>query len=195
MAVAIVAPLAQETDAFLVAQAQQELPGPSEAFTILVERYRARVERRSTAILGSRSDAEDVAQDVFLSMFRALPRYEQRQPFSHWLERIVTNTCRMHLRSRRRHDRRVQALVNEELSRPQPIARPDERRDALHLCGRLSNVNRSAFVLRTAGEMPYRDIAETLGISESAAKMRVRRARAEAERIAGDCRREAAGAR
>ena len=186
MAVAIAQPLSQESDAFLVAQAQRDLPGPSEAFDLLIDRHRARVERRAAAILGTRADAEDAAQDVFLSVFRALPRYEQRQPFAHWLERIVTNTCRMHLRSRRRHDRRVQAIFNEELTRAHAPVRPEARRDALTLCGRLSDVNRRAFVLRTAQEMPYREIASELGITESAAKMRVRRARAEAERIAGE---------
>lgn len=186
MAVAVISQLSQQSDAYLVAQAQRDLPDPSEAFDILVARHRARVERRATAMLGTRPDAEDAAQDVFLSVFRALPRYVERQPFAHWLERITTNTCRMHLRSRRRYDRRIQAVVNEELAKPKTTSRPDSRRDAIYLCGRISDVNRNAFVLRTAADMPYRDIADRLGISESAAKMRVRRARVEAERIAGE---------
>jgi len=186
MAVAIISQLQQESDTFLVAQAQNDLPGESEALQILIDRYRARVERRATAILGSRNEAEDAAQDVFLSVFRALPRYVEHQPFAHWLERITTNTCRMHLRTRRRHERRLQAVVNEELSRPVARPRPDIRRDAIYLCGRLSDVNRNAFVLRTAAQMPYREIASMLGISQSAAKMRVRRARIEAARIAGE---------
>jgi len=177
---------AADPDAALVACAQRELPGPSPAFEKLVARHRARVERRAAAVLGARQDAEDAAQDVFLNVFRALPRYEQRQPFAHWLERIVTNTCRMHLRSRRRHDRRMRAVALEQLCNPPAPARPaaDARRDVARVCARLSDVNRTAFVLRAGAELPYGDIAEKLGISESAAKMRVRRAQGEALRLA-----------
>ncbi|MCA9510051.1 MAG: sigma-70 family RNA polymerase sigma factor [Myxococcota bacterium] len=184
MAVAVYTTLADESDEALVAIAQRELPAPCEAFDVLVARHRARVERRAAAIVGSRADAEDVAQEVFLSVFRALPRYRPVQPFAHWLERIVTNSCRMHLRARRRHDRRVAAVASDWRARKPIDVRPDVRRDALFLCGRLSDVNRRAFVLRTADDAPYREIADELGISESAAKMRVRRARAEAERLA-----------
>ena len=189
MAVAVYSPLENESDESLVAMAQSELPRDSEAFALLVERYRGRVERRARAILASRADAEDVTQDVFLSVFRALPRYAPTQPFSHWVERIVTNSCRMHLRTRRRHERRVHAIANEQLTRTHAPIRPDARRDATFLCSLLSDVNRRAFVLRTANEMPYRELASERGITESAAKMRVRRAREEAERLASEQRR------
>jgi RNA polymerase sigma-70 factor (ECF subfamily) len=183
---------ASEPDALLVARAQRELPGPSPAFETLVLRHRARIERRASAILGGRAEGEDAAQDVFVSIFRALPRYEQRQPFVHWLERIVTNTCRMHLRSRNRYERRMQALADESSCGGVPCLLPDLQlpAEALRLAERISEMNRRAFVLRTAADLPYSDIAKQLGISESAAKMRVRRAHLEAARLGAELRRE-----
>jgi len=195
MAVAVYRALCDETDEALVAIAQHERLAESAAFAELVARHRARIERRAQAIVGGRADAEDVAQEVFVSVFRALPRYQHVQPFAHWLERIVTNACRMHLRARRRHERRLHAVASDARARTDAPVRPDVRRDALFLCGQLSDVNRRAFVLRNADDAPYREIADELGISESAAKMRVRRARDEAERLARDQRRTWMGAR
>ncbi len=172
--------MAGDVDSFpedqLVRRAQLEIPQPSPAFDAIVARYRPRVLRRAIAILGDPADADDVCQEVFLRVFRALPRYQARGRFAHWLERIVTNTCRMSLRARRRHERRIR--LAETLARGQVVDCDYEARlDVGRLLARLTDANGRALVMRAALGLSYREIAGRSGISMSAAKMRVKRGR------------------
>lgn len=173
---------AVEKDHALVLRAQRELPARSQAFEELVQRHRAAVLARATRILRVREEAEDVVQEVFLNVFRALPRYVPEQPFEHWLARIVTNACRMQLR-RRSRDLRKRAAVEAEHTRPARVD-PSSGLEATRLIDRLSEPGRSALLLRVTDHR-YLEIADRLGISESAAKMRVKRAREQARSMAG----------
>src|ERR1700754_396984 len=68
--------------------------GDIDAFTEIVEAYHARCLRFSRAMLRNVDDAEDVVQDAFVRLYRALPRYEERQRFEPWLFQILGNCCR-----------------------------------------------------------------------------------------------------
>src|SRR5216110_134717 len=71
----------------------QTLAGDRAAFGVLVERYAAQARRVARAVLGDPDDADDAAQDGFLSALVKLAQYDSRRPFGPWLMRIVANAA------------------------------------------------------------------------------------------------------
>lgn len=163
-------------DEELVARAQRELPHHTDSFSILMQRHLENVLRRARRILGSGADAEDVAQDVCQRVLLALPAFQPEQPFVHWLNVVVRNTCLARLARQRRHHLSLAAHA-EDLHRgasatPDPILR-----NVLHeLLDALSPRTRAAVELRFLDGLTYQEIAAALGAKESAVKMRVSRA-------------------
>src|SRR6266545_2975874 len=94
-----------EEDKGLVAKA---LAGERDAFGVLVERYAAQARRVARAVLGDPDDADDAAQDGFLSALVKLAQYDTRRPFGPWLMRIVANAATD--RRRRRNVRQAEPL-------------------------------------------------------------------------------------
>src|SRR4029077_18367543 len=68
--------------------------GDIQAFEAIVARYYARCIRFAHGMLRDPGDADDVVQETFVRLYRALPRYEERQRFDSWLFRILGNCCR-----------------------------------------------------------------------------------------------------
>ncbi len=165
-----------DPDRPLVEQARAELPYGTAAFDELVRKHGRAVFRRSYSILRSASDAEDATQDVFLAVFRALPRYRSERPFSHWLSIITLNACRMILR-KRASDQQRQA----SLERRDPVAVRTEHPDSLArdrvlgLLDRIEEGTRIALLMHFVEGFTYVEIADQLELSESAVKMRVSR--------------------
>ena len=87
------------SDNELIVQAQQ---GNTAAFEQLVYRYDRQVLSMAARFTGNNDDAKDVYQEVFLRVYRALPRFEFRSQFSTWLYRIVKNVCLTHLQQVRK---------------------------------------------------------------------------------------------
>src|SRR3989454_10581211 len=112
-----------EEDKGLVAKT---LAGDRDAFGVLVERYAAQARRVARAVLGDPDDADDAAQDGFLSALVKLAQYDARRPFGPWLMRIVANaaTDRRRRRSVRRAEPLDPALVG---GGPRPDAAAVER--------------------------------------------------------------------
>jgi RNA polymerase sigma-70 factor, ECF subfamily len=81
------------SDNELIVQAQR---GNTGAFEQLVHRYDRQVLSMAARFTGNNEDAKDVYQEVFLRVYRALPRFEFRSQFSTWLYRIVKNVCLTH---------------------------------------------------------------------------------------------------
>ncbi len=135
-------------------------------------------------LTGNSADAEDVAQDTYLRAFRALERFRRESNVATWLYRITSN-CASSLVARRRrvgvHEALSEdhALPDERLDHD-PAARLDatDRRERLveALAGLPSKL-RSVIVLRDIYDLSHEAIARQLGITESAAKVRLFRAR------------------
>lgn len=166
-----------DPDAELVRLCQTGGPEAEDSFAALVDRYSTRIRRRATRILGDESEAEDVVQEVFVSVHRSLDRYTPDRPFNHWLSVVTLNACRIELRRRagreRRHDayrsdpgRRTSAAIDGD-----PILR-DWLGDALR---GLHPKSRECILLRVLDGFSYREVADRCGLSEPAAKMRVLR--------------------
>jgi len=107
------------------------LSGDNSAFDTLVINYQNRIFNTCYRILGNYEDANDSAQDVFISVFRSLKKFRFRSSFSTWIYRITINTCRNKLRSasyrRRRKTLRLDQTVDQE-DRSSSLEIGDERR-------------------------------------------------------------------
>ena len=166
--------------------------GNDEAFRVIHDRYRQRLFAYMRRMLpsGPRSDAEDALQDVFLSAYRSLRADERPVALRAWLYRVAHNRCIDELRRPAPMPTELPDITASDLHDPieQSGRREELERLVLDL-GRLPEQQRSALLLRELEGLPYTEIAVTLGVSLSAVKSLLVRARmglAEA-REARDC--------
>jgi RNA polymerase sigma-70 factor, ECF subfamily len=161
--------------------------GDQAAFEELVRATYADTYTLAKRLTGNEEDARDVVQESYLRAYRGLKRFRGDAQFSTWLYRITANCANTHMgkRSRRRTEALPDdlsghaALVDDDPDRD-PSARADATllRDQLELALEgLPPKLRSVVVLRDVYDMPHEEIAANLGISESAAKVRLHRAR------------------
>src|SRR5213594_3723798 len=165
-----------EEDKGLVAKS---LAGDRDAFGVLVERHAAQARRVARAVLSDPDDADDAAQDAFLSALVKLRQYDSRRPFGPWLMRIVANAATD--RRRRRTVRRVEPL-DPGLAGGGP--RPDAAAERAALGERLRAAldqltprRRLAVVLFDVEGYAHGEIAQILGIPEGTVRSEVFHAR------------------
>ncbi|NUN93609.1 MAG: sigma-70 family RNA polymerase sigma factor [Verrucomicrobiae bacterium] len=165
--------------------------GEEAAFDALVEKFQAPVYNYILRHVGRAEDAEDLAQNVFVQVARSAPRYQPTARFTTWLFTIARNLCLNEYRRRGRHP--LQSLEQAATDHPEaeppqyadPSARPasetlieqEFQSRVLAAIRRLPENQRSAVMLCRYEEMPYEEIAKVLGISLSATKSVLHRAR------------------
>jgi RNA polymerase sigma-70 factor (ECF subfamily) len=166
----------EDPDRPLLDRARRELPYQTSAYQALVERHSAAVFRRAFRLLGSRADAEDVVQEVFLSLFRAIPRLEVRGGFAPWLGAVTLNASLRLLDRRRRERRRRDALqLHQSVAESGSESDPMLRRSLIEALDSLPPQTRVAVLLRFVDGHSYVEIARMTGEKESTVKMRVAR--------------------
>lgn len=153
--------------------------GDASAFQALVERHRAMVYRVAYQFAGNHHDAEDIAQEVFIKVYRSLDRFRQDAQLTSWMYRIVMNACIDH---RRRHRGSSNAASGDEaeyrmLNAPEENPGPEERTYAGEIgevleyeIGRLPKGQRIVFVMRHYQGMKLCEIAEALRLAEGTVK-------------------------
>jgi len=150
-----------------------------EAFERLVPAYRRRVFGLAFSILRDRAAAEDLAQEVFVKLWQALPRYDGRAQLSTWIYAITRNAAVSALRSRRRtvslSDAEVQAEV-EGIAR-EPAGSPGDAALRRRIEA-LPEKQRQAVTLYYLDERPVDEVAAMMGIPVNTAKTHLHRARA-----------------
>jgi RNA polymerase sigma-70 factor, ECF subfamily len=168
-----------------------ELVGAGEegAFEQLVERHQRLVIGTVGRMLGSGSDAEDIAQQVFVRVWKNAKRYEPRAKFTTWLLKITRNLVFNELRRRSRHpqvplqsesDEEERPLKDEQAVAPDASLLEHELQQAVDAAiANLPETQRMAVVLRRYEELSYEEIAEALDQSVSAVKSLLFRARTE----------------
>jgi len=132
--------------------------------------------RRAT---GSDADAEDLTQEVFMRVVRALPSYEERALGRAWVFRIARNIWRDRERTHRRRPP-IEPLDVQTISRPARQAAGLEIDEAL---AQIKIEDREVFLLREMGGLGYSEIAELTGRTESAVRNRIHRARLGLRRV------------
>ncbi len=169
------------------------------AFEELVTRYQDKVWRLARGITRSDSDAEDVLQNVFLTVYNKLDTFEGRSTFSSWLYRIAANASYMKLRSKKGDQsyapEDIEPLIDrdDEERNPDWSSGPEETlasREAVGIINeaieKLPEEYRSVLVLRDVEEFSNQEVADMLGLSIPAVKSRLHRARLYLRKKLGD---------
>jgi RNA polymerase sigma-70 factor (ECF subfamily) len=155
--------------------------GDIDAFTAIVDAYYPRCLRFARAMLQNVDDAEDMVQDTFVRLYRALPRYEERQRFEPWLFQILGNCCRTANTAFRRHTAQTvdDAIALERVASPDVTGASLDHEWGDAVRAALADVpeyNREIFLLHYIEEFSYDEIERMTGVKQSALKMRVKRA-------------------
>ena len=186
-------PLIAETDALLVELLQR---GDASALERLIKRHGSRVYRLVCQITRNEADAEEVVQDVFLTVFRKIRSFEGRAALGSWLYRVATNAALIKRRSRRA-DREVPLesqlpsfladghragdpayLAMDWSATPEAELLSRETREILHrTIDGLPEAYRTVLVLRDVEGLSNEEVAEAVGDSVPAVKSRIHRAR------------------
>lgn len=147
------------------------------AFHTIVELCQTWVYGMAYRMTYNRADAEDISQEIFLRLYRGLPRYNIALPFIPWFRRLATNTCLNYLRSqRRRAPLDAGAEIKEEVA-DAPRRTSDDR--ILLALNRLPAEYRMAIALRYFEEMAVDEIAGTMELPVGTVKTWLFRARNE----------------
>jgi RNA polymerase sigma-70 factor (ECF subfamily) len=157
--------------------------GDREAFEELVRITHADTYTLALRLTGNEEDARDVVQDAYFRAFRGLKRFRGDAQFSTWMYRITANCAATHLGRRNKH-RHEELLDTDPGVDDRPAVDPQLQSEATDLRGRLTTALemlppklRQVVVLRDIYDLPHEAIAAELGISETAAKVRLHRAR------------------
>lgn len=158
----------RETSEDEAAYAAQALAGDAEAFGVLIQRYAGTARRVARAILADPEDADDAAQDAFLTAWRKLEQYDPKRPFRPWFLRIVANTARDIRRARRVRETQPIApgLASTEASPAEETERSLLRAQLDTALASLPERQRLAVVMFDVEGYAHADIAEILGVPE-----------------------------
>jgi len=137
--------------------------GDEAAFTELVERYSPRLRYYLRKMLGQPESADDVLQEVWLGVFRGLPKLTDTMAFPAWIYRVTRNHSAIAWRKRER-DARVAAEIEAPVESEEESEFNDEDAARVHAAlDDLAPEHREVLVLRFLEDMSYEDIAQTIG--------------------------------
>jgi RNA polymerase sigma-70 factor (ECF subfamily) len=164
------------------AQLQRFRAGDQEVFAQVVACYQTGIYNLAVRMVGDRTEAWDLTQEVFLRAYRKAALYDPQLPLKPWLyqlaTRVVLNACD---RRRRRPDQRAAAPTNElpasSSSPTTTIVRDERDRDLQRAMAAIAGSDRIALQLRYLGELSLAEVACALGLTIQATKTRLFRAR------------------
>ncbi len=177
---------AEKSDEVLITLFQH---GEKGVYKILVERYQERVRSLIYSIFHESEIVDDLAQEIFIKAYEALPTFRLDSSFYTWIYRIAVNKSRDEMRRRKvRRFLSFQTLVdeaNQELTAKLSV--PPEERDAKEIVAlglqALPEKFRSAIILKDIDGMSYEEIAEVLKCELGTVKSRLSRARSMLRKI------------
>jgi RNA polymerase sigma-70 factor (ECF subfamily) len=164
------------------------------AFRELITAQRDRVYNITFRMLGNRAEAEDVAQEVFITVFKTIDSFREESKFSTWLYRVAVNHCKNRIKYlARRHDRKRDELDetthseetggNGVIASPPPSA-PDRALEGAQMekllqeaIATLDEDQRTVVVLRDVEDLSIEEICEITGLADGTVKSRLHRAR------------------
>lgn len=175
--------------------------GDRKSFQILVETYQRMVVNTCLGIVHNKTDAEDLAQDVFLEIFRTADNFRGDAKLSTWLYRIATNRSLNHIRNKKRKGffqsleetfiggrNRTSEISENRADQPDQNITDQQRSELLHRAiDRLPEKQRIAFTLNKYEELPYQQIAEVMEISLASVESLIHRAKKNLQEQLLDC--------
>jgi RNA polymerase sigma-70 factor, ECF subfamily len=177
-----------DPDAALMLRVKQ---GDTTAFTELVEKYKQPVMNLAYRTVRDATEAEDLAQNVFVQVYKSAARYKSTAKFSTWLFTIARNLCLNEIRRRSRHpaesldathpeqeDQPLQQFEDKKtFSPPESLLHGELAQNIDRALADLPENQRAAILLCRQDELSYEEIAEVLGCSVSATKSLIHRGR------------------
>ena len=154
--------------------------GDREAFEEVVRRTHRHVYTQALRLVGDQQEAEDVAQEAYVRVFRGLSGFRGDAQFETWLYRIVANAALTHLRKRRRFGDLLWDDEQDASELPAKAGLEDRAVDRQSLANALAGLPasmRAVVVLKDVYGLSCREIGDELGVSEGAIKVRLHRAR------------------
>ena len=165
--------------------------GDTTAFTTLVEKYKQPVMNLAWRTVGDQTEAEDLAQNVFVQAWKSAARYQPTAKFSTWLFTIARNLCLNEIRRRVRHpadsldqtrddteEQPLYQVVDKRVTQaPDDLLRGELEQKVDEAVTALPENQRTALLLCRQEELSYEEIAVVLGCSLSATKSLIHRAR------------------
>jgi RNA polymerase sigma-70 factor (ECF subfamily) len=175
--------------------------GDQSSFEELITRYSNKVHSLASRLTRNAEDAEEVLQDVFVTVYRKLSKFEGKSTFSSWLYRVTVNASFMKLR-RRKHDNNISVeevlpqILNGALARQasamggegDKVTAQHQLSEALEdAISRLPDEYRPVFILRDVDGLSSREVGKILNISVPAVKSRLHRSRMMLRRKLSKC--------
>ncbi|MGH2663234.1 MAG: RNA polymerase sigma factor [Actinomycetota bacterium] len=148
--------------------------GDPEAFKELVALTSRQVYTLAYRLVGDRHEAEDVAQEAYVRVYRSLRGFRGESRFETWLHRVVANAALNYMRSRNRFGEPIEVPEVEARAPDAPPIEHDEVKEAL---AALPTGQRAVVVLKDIYGFSCQEIGEQMGLSEGAVKVRLHRAR------------------
>ena len=171
------------------------------AFNELVRLYQGRIFRLVFRMIGDRAEAEDLAQEVFVTVFKSIGSFRGESKLSTWMYRVATNHCKNRIKylGRRARGKKKEldefadasAIESATMNTSAQVPRPDEALSGRQLehfvqvaLAELGDEHRTLVVLRDIENMTYEEIQDITGLASGTVKSRLHRARlALAERV------------
>lgn len=164
--------------------------GDLESFERLIERYQKKVFNIAYKMIGNYDDASELAQEVFLRVFKSIKKFKEESLFSTWIFRITTNVCLDELRKRKNNkviyleedikcgDGEIKRQVVDDKPTPEMALENNELKKTLkEAINNLSEDYKIVIVMRDIQGFSYKEIAEIIKCPEGTVKSRINRAR------------------
>lgn len=164
--------------------------GDIEAFEQLIAAYQKKVFNIALRMIGNYDDASELAQEVFIRIFKSLKSFKEESQFSTWIYKIATNVCLDELRKRKNKnlvsldedikydDSEIKRQVEDNRPTPDVTAEKNEIRRIVHeAIGALSDDYKTVIIMRDIQGFSYEEIAKIIKCPEGTVKSRINRAR------------------
>jgi RNA polymerase sigma-70 factor (ECF subfamily) len=153
------------------------LSGNIDSFNILVNKYELVILRFIYNMIRDKEAAEDITQEVFITLYNKLYSYNTEYKFSNWLYQIARNKCIDYIRKYKRvyesNMEDVGEMVSKEISPEQSAEYKETKKQVESFINNLNEIDKQIIILRYSGKyVTFTDIAEILNMSESAVKRR-----------------------
>lgn len=176
------------TESEIINKLQQ---GSEPAFKYLVDNYQKMVVNTCFGIIHNKDDAEDVAQDVFIEVFRSVHKFRSDSKLSTWLYRIAVNRSLNFIRDNKRHKwfqsfedsvqtktSHLEKATSSAVKNPEQELESNQRAELLHeAINSLSEKQKVAFTLNKYEDLSYKEIAEVMNLSVSSVESLIHRAK------------------
>lgn len=164
--------------------------GDISSFELLIESYQQKVYNIALRMLGSQEDASDVAQEVFIKIYKSISNFKEESSLSTWIYRIATNVCLDELRKRKKakfvsidtpvqlEDGEVSMQMEDQGLQPDELVTQKELKEEVQKAiSSLKDDHKIVIILRDINGYSYEEIADILGCTLGTVKSRINRAR------------------